>query len=145
MRYIVENQQKLTQQSENLRAKVQRIGKWHVKHRRSDTARIWSILYKNLEEIASTTHHLIRPPIFEIAVYPWKNLFSVKTNKSHYACYQGYVTKTSDYASIISDLKEILLKYDLTIVEKEESLKRNSNPKIVQAIREYEVKFVEDN
>lgn len=146
MRYIVQDNEKLAQQSEILKSKIQQIGKWHIKHRHSDSAHIWSIMYNNLEEIANSTHRLIRQPIFEIIVYPWKNQFSIRTNKSYYTCYQGYITKTSDYKSVIFDLKEILLKYDLILVEKEESLKKNSNDeRVFQSTREYEVKFVENN
>ncbi len=147
MRYIREDTEKLSRQLEKLKEKVQQLGKWHFKHGHDDARHLWTILYNYLEEMVKQTKtRFIREPIFEITLYPSKNLFSIQAHKSTCTCFRGYYSKSSEYDKIISDLSEMLLKYGLSLSETEESIKQNNKYKkhVIERTRQYEVKYVEE-
>ncbi len=128
---------------EALRTKIARVGRWHLKGRRSDSTRIWKLLFKYIEEILEDKYPFSCRSYIKLHIYPHHNQYSFMVQRHNATCYRGYIAKREDnYNVIIKDLNSVLSHYNLCLLETAESQKRSTHHHMTPE-KEYELKFIQ--
>lgn len=133
----------LQQQVQQLKERISTVGRWHLKHRKADSTRIWKLLYNDIECLLKDERYAFTESDYiSIVVYPHYNKYSIHVHKHICSYYHGLVARReTDYNKVISEINSALIHYNLALIETPESKKVNTD-RIINLQKEYDVKFV---
>ena len=125
-----------------LKEKVYHVGRWHMKGRRSDSTRIWKMMFRFIEEVLGTKYPFSDRAFIHLIIYPEYNRYSFMVQHHTATHYKGYIAKReNNYIKIVKALNDVLSHYNLILEETPESQKSNLNLHLSGRHREYEIKF----
>ena len=125
-----------------LRAKVSSVGRWHMKGRKTDSTRIWKMMFHFIEEVLESKYPFSDRAFIRLIIHPNHNQYSFMVQHHRVTHYKGYVAKKEkDYVKILKALNNVLEHYNLVLEETPGSLKTNSCVNLKDRQREYEIKF----